>query len=307
MMVIRPRSVQEIVDALALSRGAHRSMRVGDGTLEPPRPRTATPDSECYLDISALSRLGAIDSMSRLVEVELGIRAGRLIDELARAGFSIGEPVGPPSRLLFHYVAETPDLWRSPRAMTLRDRVVSVRGVLPDGAIFATRDSPRAANGPLVDRLLVGGAPRLVPTILTHATLRLEAIPREQKPQRAFRLPSIEHARRLARHLWPETAQAFGVESDSSVVVVLASALPDFPECPVPSFDLPDDVAKHHRRALWRDVVEIPRPFWAYRVDRWGFDAIVGAEAPAAPRQLSGYDRSLLSALNVDGVLASVE
>lgn len=296
MMVIRPRSVQEIVDALALARGAHRSIRVGDGTAD---------GADGCLDISALSTLGTIDSTSRLVEVELGIRTERLIAELARAGFTVGDPVGPTSRFFYHYVAESPDLWRSPRAMTLRDRVVAVRGVLPDGAIFATRDSPRAANGPLVDRLLVGGVPCLVPAVLTHATLRLDAIPSAPSAtRRAFRLPTLDLVMRLARRAWPQTIEATGLPGGAGVVVILAGDLPDFPECDVPTFDVPGDIANRHRRALWRDASSLPRPFWAYRIDRWGVDAVVGADC--AQPLVSTSEERLLSALNVDGVLASV-
>ncbi|MBI3073701.1 MAG: FAD-binding oxidoreductase [Deltaproteobacteria bacterium] len=303
MMVIRPRSVREIVDALTLSRGAHRAIRVGDGAGE--SPQSSSPELESFMDISALAKVGVVDTASRLVEVELGIRCGRLIDELVRTGFTVGEPMGPPSRLLYHFVAETPDLWRSPRAMTLRDRIVAVRGVLPDGAIFATRDSPRAANGPLVDRLLVGGAPRLVPAILTHATLRLDPLSSaESAKRRAFRLPSIDLVMRLARRAWPQTVEAMAFAGDGDVAVILDGELPDFSECAVPTFELPPDRPIRHRRVLWRDTPAISRPFWAYRVDRWGIDVVIGRDVSVSVPPLTDGDRGFLSSLNMDRVIA---
>lgn len=305
-MVVRPRHSDEVRDAIAIARAQKRSIRVMSCTAidggAPSAGATASvwpragAAAECLLDLSALRTIGPIDDTSRIVEIELGIAVAALATELETRGYTIGRPIASnPRDLLYHYVAEVPDLWQSPRAQTLRDRIVAVRGFLADGSPFATRDSPRAASGPLFDRLLTGGAPRLVPAILTHATFRIDPVPKKA-PRVAFHLDLADLAK-CVRAAWPHTVEVFGLSGSSDVVVVAEAPPPGYAPCEEP----PPLSSAAHRRARWSEVAAIPRPFWGYRVDRWGLDAVV--TAAAAPSE--SFEPVNLSAIDPDALLRS--
>jgi len=86
------------------------------------------------------------------------------------------------------------------RCGRLDDLVLSLSGVLPDGARFRSQDSPRSAAGPDLDRLLIGSRDPLA--IITGAVLSIHPLPAWSETQcRLFPdLPTgIEALRRIMR------------------------------------------------------------------------------------------------------------
>jgi FAD/FMN-containing dehydrogenase len=176
---LRARSVDEVE---ALFSAAHRfGAAVTVGFEEAPG---------LSLDLSGLTQVRDMDTVSHIVTAESGITIARLEAVLAAEGLIIERGLfGDGGRCLGDALA----------AGEGASLVVSVGAVLPNGTVFHTPIAPRRATGPNPDALLVGSNMRTA--VIVWAALRVSAMvhPTHQPAWQADAGALLEATRRLFR------------------------------------------------------------------------------------------------------------
>ena len=173
--VISPASTGEVVTVLAWASQA--------GTTVIPRGAGsgvcggAQADSQAVvLDLSRMDRIGAVDAISRTVEVQAGVRGDRLEAELAKLGLTTGHyPQSVAISTVGGWIAASSAGQASTGFGAIEDVLLGLTAVLPDGEILRCRPVPRSAAGPDLRRLLTGSEGTLA--VVTEATLACRARP----------------------------------------------------------------------------------------------------------------------------------
>ena len=165
---VQPSSAAALGRAVALLRARRIPMRVRGASDAPLGP----PVGGALVDLSALDRIATIDPASLLARVEAGCSVAALETAARRAGCTLG-PLLPSVR------AGSVGAWlagptRGERGVAPSRRetaALSVTALLRDGRIAESRLAPRAASGPDLDHLALGGGGLLC--VIASATLRL--------------------------------------------------------------------------------------------------------------------------------------
>lgn len=128
------------------------------------------------LDLTALDRVVEIDATSGVVTAEAGILGPALDSALSVEKLTLGHvPQSFHISTLGGWISTKAIGQSSTRYGGIEDRLLSLRIVLPDGSIVASKETPRSSSGPDWWRLFIGAEGTL--GIVTQATLSAFPIP----------------------------------------------------------------------------------------------------------------------------------
>jgi alkyldihydroxyacetonephosphate synthase len=128
------------------------------------------------LDLCLMNKIIAVDLVSQAVHVQAGVRGGRLEEDLAGHGLTVGHyPQSIEASTVGGWIAASSAGQASTGFGAIEDVLLGLTAVLPDGGILRARPVPRSAAGPDLRRLLVGSEGTLA--VVTEATLACRARP----------------------------------------------------------------------------------------------------------------------------------
>jgi alkyldihydroxyacetonephosphate synthase len=126
------------------------------------------------LDLSRMDAVTGVDTVSRTVDVQAGVRGGDLEDALAGHGLTVGHyPQSIAGSTVGGWIAASSAGQASTGYGAIEDVLLGLTAVLPGGEILRCRPVPRSAAGPDLRRLLVGSEGTLA--VITEATLACRA------------------------------------------------------------------------------------------------------------------------------------
>ncbi len=147
-------------------------------------------------DMKRFDQIGPVDEQSLTVEVGAGVVGRVLEDHLNALGYSSGhEPQSNNSATVGGWIAHRGAGFASTRYGKIEDRLLAVEAVLPNGEVVSTRVYNRAATGPDLKQLFLGGEGML--GAVTRATLAVHPIP----PVRSWEAVQFESFAAGARFL----------------------------------------------------------------------------------------------------------
>jgi alkyldihydroxyacetonephosphate synthase len=128
------------------------------------------------LDLSRMNEVTGLDLVSRVVDVQAGVRGDQLEDALAAEGLTVGHyPQSAAISTVGGWIAASSAGQASAGFGTIEDVLLGLTAVLPRGEILRCRPVPRSAAGPDLRRLLVGSEGTLA--VVTEATLACQVRP----------------------------------------------------------------------------------------------------------------------------------
>jgi alkyldihydroxyacetonephosphate synthase len=128
------------------------------------------------LDLSRMNEITGLDLVSRVVDVQAGVRGGQLEDALAAEGLTVGHyPQSAAISTVGGWIAASSAGQASAGFGAIEDVLLGLTAVLPRGEILRCRPVPRSAAGPDLRRLLVGSEGTLA--VVTEATLACQVRP----------------------------------------------------------------------------------------------------------------------------------
>lgn len=128
------------------------------------------------LDLSRLNEVTGLDLVSRVVDVQAGVRGDQLEDALAAEGLTVGHyPQSAAISTVGGWIAASSAGQASAGFGAIEDVLLGLTAVLPRGEILRCRPVPRSAAGPDLRRLLVGSEGTLA--VVTEATLACQVRP----------------------------------------------------------------------------------------------------------------------------------
>ena len=151
------------------------------------------------LSTAALAGLKALDSQNLLATFGAGTIGIEAEHAVASEGFTIGHwPQSIEISSVGGWVATRASGQYSTAYGNIEDILFSIEAVLPDGSVYDSRQTPRAAAGPDLKQVLLGSEGTL--GIITEVTfsLRLEAV---QQVQQAFHFATIERGLNVVREI----------------------------------------------------------------------------------------------------------
>lgn len=143
------------------------------------------------LDVKRLDRIGAVDPLSRTVDVQAGARGQTLEDTLNAAGYSAGHfPASIACSTAGGWVAARGAGQMSSLYGKVEDMVSRVQVVTPEGEVLEARGFPHRSPGPGWLQAFVGSEGTL--GVVTECTLRVHRLA-ERRVFRALGFPSLDH------------------------------------------------------------------------------------------------------------------
>jgi alkyldihydroxyacetonephosphate synthase len=128
------------------------------------------------LDLSRMNAITDVDLISRVVQVQAGVRGGQLDEALAEHGLTVGHyPQSIAGSTVGGWIAASSAGQASAGFGAIEDVLLGLTAVLPHGGILRCRAVPRSAAGPDLRRLLVGSEGTLA--VVTEAALACRARP----------------------------------------------------------------------------------------------------------------------------------
>jgi alkyldihydroxyacetonephosphate synthase len=128
------------------------------------------------LDLSRMNEVTGLDLVSRVVDVQAGVRGDQLEDALAAHDLTVGHyPQSAAISTVGGWIAASSAGQASAGFGAIEDVLLGLTAVLPRGEILRCRPVPRSAAGPDLRRLLVGSEGTLA--VVTEATLACQARP----------------------------------------------------------------------------------------------------------------------------------
>jgi alkyldihydroxyacetonephosphate synthase len=128
------------------------------------------------LDLSRMNEVTGLDLVSRVVDVQAGLRGDQLEDALAAEGLTVGHcPQSAAISTVGGWIAASSAGQASAGFGAIEDVLLGLTAVLPRGEILRCRPVPRSAAGPDLRRLLVGSEGTLA--VVTEATLACQVRP----------------------------------------------------------------------------------------------------------------------------------
>jgi len=180
-VVVRPAGEDEVAaimraaleaDAVLIPFGGGTSI---SGSLEarPEERRTVI-----SLDLSRLSRVLAVDDVSRLATVQAGALGPDLERQLNAQGWTLGHfPDSFAHSTLGGWIATRSSGMQSDRYGDIGDLTRALRVVTPSG-LLVTRPVPSTSTGPSVREMVLGSEGRL--GVITEATLHVRRVPQQR-------------------------------------------------------------------------------------------------------------------------------
>jgi FAD/FMN-containing dehydrogenase len=244
------------------------------------------------LDLGALSAILAIDEISGIAHVEVGVTIGKLEGALARAGMTLRhEPPLPAEARI------------GDQLQALSGSICGLEACLPDGRMLRLRPGPRRAVGPDLVALATLGAPRL----LVPCAVYLRTSRRGDEPWIGwFGAPSVEPVLAAARQALRRGVRPVAMElrvqrggaailrvevnQPAPVRVASATILEDeLARAGAAAVEAPDwgDFAETESR--WLPFADLGRalkkaPARALAFTPWGAEVHWAKAAPASPR-----------------------
>lgn len=149
------------------------------------------------LDLKRMKRVRELDEESLLVTAEAGIIGQHLEEWLNGRGYTLGHfPSSIYCSTFGGWIATRSAGQLSTKYGKIEDMVQGMEGVLPDGARFSSRVTPRTAAGPRFDQILIGSEGTL--GVITAATCRVRPLP-EARRFAAYIFPDIKTGLRAIR------------------------------------------------------------------------------------------------------------
>jgi len=183
--VLRPRSVEEVVEAVHFASQTGRAIVPwggGTGLMGGARPSSES----IVLDLRRMRRIRGIDARSRTVNVEAGLVLESLDRRLRTRGLTLGhDPWSRPRATVGGAIGTNGIGYGGYLRGTMGDQVLGLEVVLADGTVVRTRSVARSTTGLDLKTLFIGTEGTL--GIVTAATLRVFPVP-ERAEMHAFRL-----------------------------------------------------------------------------------------------------------------------
>lgn len=124
------------------------------------------------IDLKHLHRIGPLDEVSGVIEVEPGVIGQRLEEHLAHRGWTLGHhPSSNHCSTIGGFLAIRSAGQASSLHGKLEDTVVGLEVVLADGQVYTSRPVPQSSSGPDLNQLFLGGEGTT--GIITRAWLRV--------------------------------------------------------------------------------------------------------------------------------------
>ncbi len=164
------------------------------------------------MDLKKMHNVLSINNINHTVEAQAGIMGETLERRLNQAGFTMGHfPASMYCSTLGGWLSTRSAGQLSSKYGKIEDMFISLSGVLPDGTVFRSKDSPRSATGPDLDQLVVGSEGTLA--VVTSAVMAVHPLP-EWRRYRGFMVDDmdagIEAMRMMMRHgLDPSVARLY--------------------------------------------------------------------------------------------------
>jgi alkyldihydroxyacetonephosphate synthase len=177
------------------------------------------------LDLSAMSRLLALDETNLLVKVEAGMRGQVLEAELNARGYTLNHsPQSLHRSSVGGWIATRATGQFSSRWGGIEELVVALTVVLPGGEIVETKLAPRAAIGPDLKQIFIGSEGTL--GVVTEATLKIFPLA-EQRLFEAVLFDNVEAGLTAMRKIMRASLRPFLVrfyDEDESRHVIRAGS-----------------------------------------------------------------------------------
>ena len=167
--VIFPACTEDVATALAWA-AQTRTAVIPRGAGSGVCGGSAAAAGSVVLDLSRMSRVTDIDTISRVVHVQAGTRGDQLEDVLGEHGLTVGHyPQSVGISTVGGWIAASSAGQASTGFGAIEDVLLGLTAVTPPGEILHCRAVPRSAAGPDLRRLLVGSEGTLA--VVTEAVL----------------------------------------------------------------------------------------------------------------------------------------
>lgn len=180
-VVVSASSAAEVSRALAVTSAANVAVHIAGSSSRGMKWDRLRAGTSVILDLAKLDAVLSVDEVSLTVTTQTGITFAALERALQRRGYSLGFVLGGYAEQVSvggMLATGLPPL-ASPARGSFASHVVNVSWVMPDGTPVRTRITPRAATGPDLDALVLGGRGLL--GVITEATLRIHREPEEKQ------------------------------------------------------------------------------------------------------------------------------
>lgn len=142
------------------------------------------------MDLKRMNRVIEINEFNHTVDAQAGIMGETLERRLNRRGLTLGHfPASIYCSTLGGWLSARSAGQLSSKYGKIEDMALSLTGVLADGSVFHSKDSPRSATGPNLDQLIIGSEGTLA--VITRALLTVRPLP-EWREYRGFLCGDME-------------------------------------------------------------------------------------------------------------------
>jgi len=186
--VVKPRSAEDVASVVNLCRESGTPL-VPAGLRSGVCGGVLATEGSVLLDLSALNRVRAIDTVDQVGRFDAGVRGSDAEAEVNRRGLSLGhfpQSIGLSS--VGGWVATRAAGQFSTAYGNIEDLVLGLEAVLPDGTWLRTSDAPRASTGPDLRHLLLGSEGTL--GVITGVDISLSRLP-EARVALAYYVPNM--------------------------------------------------------------------------------------------------------------------
>ncbi len=151
------------------------------------------------LDLKKMHNVIRIDKNSLVAVVQPGIIGQNLEERLNRFGLTLGHyPMSLTTSTIGGFVATRASGIMSTKYGNIDDMVMALEVVLPTGEIIRTKATPKASNGPDLNRIFIGSEGTL--GVITEITLKLHKIP-ESREFRVYLFEDLNNAINAIREI----------------------------------------------------------------------------------------------------------
>ncbi len=220
-LLVRPGSTAEVAAVLSFCHAEHIGVVPQGGRTGLSGGAISRP-GQIALSLERLNQIEVLDADQRSAVVGAGVKLGVLANEAAKLGLSPGIDLGArDSATLGGLVATNAGGNEAFRYGTMRERVLGLECVLPDGTVLAELAQVRKRNeGLAVERLLIGAEGTL--GVVTRVSLELVPL-RGAVATAMVAVNSIREALTLGRYLRTASLTALEILSGNHARAVVRS------------------------------------------------------------------------------------